>query len=436
MKTAEEKEENVFVVKTNQDGIIDKMNSFYRENEKKLELNKSYPPNKNEITQWILKMNKIVKKNKGETTLNKVSWATFASQFSAKLDYISFKSFSEQTRRVAAEIVAKINMSPDDNYEVILVIDGVFNKSNTWVSLLMWPTIGPYVKYIVSSAVEALSIHLNLKSKKKTTSLIIHADDCSYSGNQFYAAFVDIPAYCKKYRVKPSEFIYYMAFPYISINAKDLLREELREEGFKFINIPNNSVEIFPFMKLMEEDGVNTTDLFKLLGRDSKKPEAELFQWTKRAHAIYFDHKLADAVSVLNKILAFGPIRDPNTGIVTTRNLIIGCENFEYQPNDPSKAFGDFDKVCPPPFYKSIVYTINGIKIPEKVLEENSFPEYLTSPHLQVSINQKCPIYKTSLSSPSSSSGKCYSCGNFFPQYIEEGTLRLFCNNECRINCH
>jgi hypothetical protein len=388
-----------------QNDIIKKMNFFYNENRENLVLSKSFPPNDVAIASWIKEISQKVKNDDMNfTKIGNTSWLTFASQFAEHLKYVSFGEFHEVSRQIASEIVANIlalpqfsteynkqSLSPVTNINVILVIDGVFNKSNTWTSLLIWPIVSNYITHIVSSPLEALALHFTGKINQ---SIIIHPDDCSYTGSQFHNSFRQIPSYCKKLGIKPDQFKYYMTFPYVSYQAIEVLQYAIDS---KYLIIPNKTIKIMSFIKQMEKDGINTIDLLKLLGRyESNKPESILFQWSENNHVIYFDHKLADSMSILNKVIAFSPVRDPKTDQITTRSLITGCNENDYKPNDLTQIIYDFndENTCPLAFYKTILYSYNGKNIPRGTLEFMSLPQYLSSSLLPSSLNINCSMCK------------------------------------------
>jgi hypothetical protein len=84
--------------------------------------------------------------------------------------------------------------------------------------------------------------------------------------------------------------------------------------------------------------------------------------------AIYFSHKLADSVSIFQKIYAFAPLYDISSFFVTSFNggLIENCDSNKYDPKlliDDVEDIKDCDNpkcyICPEPFYKTIKYFNN-----------------------------------------------------------------------------
>jgi len=331
--------------------------------------------------------------------------------------------------------ILKMEMNPPPN--VILVIDGLFNKSNTWVTLLLWPTIRSHVTHIVKTPFEAWTIYT--KSGVKT--LVIHPDDCTYSGSQFGLALQTfdlqtniIPHLIQTKNSNPGHFNYYMCFPYISSTAIRNLNaayfgEKNNDNVINYLKIPKSTTIIHSFHKQLGQSigDVKRDLLFNLMGRESETPEAVLFQWTENTHAVYFDHKLADSVSIFNKLLAFGPYRNPDENKIITSNLIENCGKFKYIPSDVTEAFTDFndDGVCPSAFYKFIKYlTVNNNKkekIKQKILEDTKFVDFLDA-----KLNKKPTI-----NAKNTGNIKCIQCHKK-ANYIESKTMLSFCDLKCR----
>jgi hypothetical protein len=272
---------------------------------------------------------------------------------------------------------------------------------------------------------EALALHV--RQKKKT--IVIHTDDCTYSGNQFYTSFFQIPEACINMGITPSDFCYYLAFPVISNSAIRLFNEYLQNDKLGFAIIPTKSMKIETLYRHMIRalGQTQTEALFALLGRSSKTPEAVLFQWTQQSHAVYFDHKLADSVSILNKVLAFAPIRDPsfpNGTKITTRNLIKGCEDVVYSPNDPALTITEFDTVCPVSFYKTIPYTFGGAKMDKHVLEDKTFSEFIAGVSIKQTQKKPYDISKKMCTLP-----HCNKIGQFVCARCKSV---IYCSQKCQ----
>lgn len=96
---------------------------------------------------------------------------------------------------------------------------------------------------------------------------------------------------------------------------------------------------------------------------------------------IYFDHKLADEISTFQKTLYFGSYPVTNGEECIQESLITGCapapELLEWMKSQDLNSCRNYIKspgakrwnlnqkyICPPTFYKTIVYTLYGVELP------------------------------------------------------------------------
>ena len=425
-----------------QQDIVQKMSIFYNENKEKINaLNNEHEINQENLQDWINDIvNYVTKKKtkkivtKKETTLVgktkhkiKVTWLDFALAFRKNLQYVSFTTFKEKLRTISTEISNNlIGMSLDQKNKkkimVIMVIVRHFKKSNLWVSLLMWPTLKSYVTHIVSTPGEALYLMETEQYFDKV--VIIHPDDCIYSGSQFDESF---QGFASNLQAQSKEFVYYAATPYISHIALDGILEKYITN--KTLTILKSSQRINSLYEdIKEEKGEGFVNvLFSLVGVESNTIEKYLFQWEKKSHAIYFEHKLADKVSTFNKLLALGPLRDIRKNEIILRPFISTCTVDKYSVEHESfeemfdslqtKFIDDFEKVCPTPFYKTIEYTYgreNLIFIEnEDIVSVLSKKKVIVSEKIQSSIN-------------------CRVCGDE-AKYL---TMVTFCTKDCYSKFH
>jgi hypothetical protein len=129
------------------------------------------------------------------------------------------------------------------------------------------------------------------------------------------------------------------------------------------------------------------------------KPEfRDGYMIMKSLHAIYFDYKLPDAMSTIQRIIALAPDLDDNS----MRSLIQGCSPHNYRVDGESPDLKeytldfDIDGTCPIAFYKTIRYTLNGRTVPKNM-----------------------QLFA------------CRTCGKI-GQYIEAGTNRILCSKACQ----
>ena len=226
----------------------------------------------------------------------------FNIYFIKYLTHISFTDFYKQLQKICNNLLLKIKQN---NYKyIILVISGYINKSNLWVSLLSYTFLKDKITHITSS-----KDSFNLFNILNTTNvLFIHPDDCSYSGEQL----LEQTNFSGIHKALFNNSNYYILCPYISktsINKIKIYKLMYPEDVIIFYNIND----------YMKKDGI-ITNLYN-------------------RHIIYFDHKIADDVSIYNKIITKGIIKDIKIG-----SLIYNYDKYK-------------------PFYKSINYTVNNNEI-------------------------------------------------------------------------
>jgi hypothetical protein len=84
----------------------------------------------------------------------------------------------------------------------------------------------------------------------------------------------------------------------------------------------------------------------------------------KNISFIYFDHKLADGLSTIQRILASAPVFAAN-GIKGSESFIKGCKS---RPWGPLEAKLDYADACPRAFYKGIRWTFGGLQVHKKTV--------------------------------------------------------------------
>jgi len=245
---------------------------FYEENIQKcfMDINLTYPINHNKLLEWV----------EEKDTIYPSEWRF---KFNQNLQHISFQTFYEQCCKVAIELISTIQNGKFTN--VYLYLPLFYSKSNLWVALLQWKFISNYITGIIL-------LHNSL-DEISAGSLIIYCDDCIYSGQQIYeeSGIID----------SNNKFSVYFSCPYITNKGLEFLSQEIRKLDKINLITPQTTNII-----------TNTLD----------------------KSTFYFDHKLADNVSVYDELII---------------KFIKGCE--------------DKKRDCPPPFYKSIDYTYFGTKL-------------------------------------------------------------------------
>jgi hypothetical protein len=360
----------------------------------------------------------------------------FAQLIIDKTVHVSFSEWWSRLSFMIGKIIKDINKINPSN--IVFVIDDKLNKSNTWVTLIILRDFfsqGINVTHIVGSTREALLIAIDDYTNK---TFIIHADDVTYSGEQIKNAIkragtlrnlINSKRYSRQLSdeiytrlKKPQNLTYLLAVPYAGRAAIN----KFKNLGLDFpLAIGETIIFIFePFVNAVNYAAQN--GYFKKCEQWDDQTMAILsgvFQYTDSVSAIYFDHKLADSVSIFQQIYALGPVAesviDQETGKLAYKNyeikndpnnpvpwpvftnqkklgpLMKGCESYEtvvnsgdlcmdlskcgeipiqeerdpregcYSPKEQTKE--ECGNLCPSAFYKEINYTINGKEIPKNL---------------------------------------------------------------------
>lgn len=199
-------------------------------------------------------------------------------------------------------------------------------------------------------------------------------DDVSYSGLQ-----IDDTIRLNYFNTFPN-FTLYLTVPFISNNAKFIIASNKN-----FIKFWSNSV-IISDLRTEFLNGINEKDYEKyryiynsFCGFGGEREPGFQCQYTQIP--IYFDHKIADSVSTLNKLLYFGtyPIEESNilqnpytleyyrcqpkcilTSLINNcdSNMCISITGVQKSDYCSKKIIDPpYNKICPQTFYKFIKYS-------------------------------------------------------------------------------
>jgi hypothetical protein len=264
-------------------------------------------------------------------------------------------------------------------HKIILIIPQYVSKSNFWVAMLVYPYLKDIIYDIQFSVTDTYNTYIN---ELKNIACII-ADDCIYTGSQIigmcllssekvvYPGKEKEPsetsrewiAWKKKVshdtdelikKIQPDNFSVNLIVPFMSTLAQD------RIKPYKFINVPK-SVRIFKIFR----DLVDMSEFNVSVMREFEST----FQYHPHISCIYFDHKIADAISTFNKIYMLAPIF--NCGNVRKSVCFIeGCESLgeKVADFDIYKVYVNVESVlgshaCPRTFYQTFSYLFRGRKI-------------------------------------------------------------------------
>lgn len=312
-------------------------------------MTRTFPLDSRELQRWALDV---------ERAGNPSEIVQFAKTFSQHVKHVSFDTFSRRLFKVAREIVDAIKEEAPP--KVYLLIDGSLDKSNTWAALLAWPTLREVVTDVISLAIDIPD------EDWEDGCAIIHPDDMSYSGTQMALAMSSI----EKERLGPDSR-YYLLIPYLGQEAKRRLSKVSRH-----LRVSGSTRVVGTLSYWLRKDGYDSEKIVTLL-EDRLEPWRVRYGAQGTHNLIYFDHKLADALSIPNKMLAALYVFDQKGKVTATYHPIEGCEDAVYKDKwtgeelNPELQVGDFDPkaTCPLAFYKSIPYRFRRQVLKHKTMQ-------------------------------------------------------------------
>lgn len=304
--------------------------------------------------------------------------ARFAEQLVANTAYVSFGEFIANLERICTSFCTTISARADKP-DITLILPFDTSKSNLWVSLLAWP----WLRGVVTDISFSITGAYNVANAKGKPTICIVCDDCAYTGNQ-------LMSYCT---LRPSEVIY-PAKPKepsprtldwikwnneVTAKATELEHALKREIFAVALMIPYMSTHAqanianHPF--IMAPKDVKIFQLFRErvsiheFNQGAIREFESTFQYHSNISAIYFDHKVADAVSTFNKIYLLAPVFGCGDlrasvcfidGCCSQRMLPANFNTYDVHMN-LEDTLGKL--ACPPTFYKKIVYVLDGVPL-------------------------------------------------------------------------
>lgn len=305
--------------------------------------------------------------------------SNFASQIIKKTVYVSFNEFLSNLEHMCKSFKRHYEKKKDATY--VLIIPFTSDKSNLWVSLLAYPWIHSILHDVHFNITDAYNEYVVHKKHKNVVCII--CDDCAYTGNQIMN-MCSLEPQKLKYKGKPAEpdqtssiwmnwfkkitddsariekainknaFSVNMIIPYMSTLAQQTLSE------WHFVLIPKD-VKIFKLFREL----VNMHEYNQGMIREFESS----FQYHTNISAIYFDHKIADAISTFNKIYLLAPVFNCGSlrksvrfidGCCGTKSIDSSIDIYNIYVN-----IEDYmqENACPSTFYKSIAYKKNGKRV-------------------------------------------------------------------------
>lgn len=303
----------------------------------------------------------------------------FAESIIANTAYISFGEFIASIGKICKSF-KQFYAGRTTNTVFVLVIPFDMSKSNIWVSLLMWPELREIINDIDFDITSVYNRYIGTHPKTDKNVVCVICDDCAYTGNQLLG-YCTLSPHRTQYSGRPDEpsansqewiawnaevtarvseieakldvraFSINLMIPYMSTYAQQNIIDR------RFLMVPKDA-HIF---KLFRER-VNIHDFPQGVLREFEST----FQYHSNIAAIYFDHKIADAVSTFNKVYLLAPVFGCEN-LQKSVCFIDGCTNSREIPEGINvyDIFINVEDVlekraCPRTFYKSIKYTMHG----------------------------------------------------------------------------
>jgi hypothetical protein len=318
---------------------------FYDENRgDKLYPTKNYNINIEQLNAWAAAVNRS---NCPEEVI------ALANTFALNLTHIGFNYFYMKLNQVAHDVRAKIEaLKPN---KVYALINMNYRKSPTWVALLIWDVLRDLVTGVVTDP-----RHIPLEEFEQPLA-IIHMDDMSYSGTQM-GDTVDLGVGL----YDDAKTHYYVLVPFMGTGAK---RHLVRV--WKHLKFSTYTTEMATLNTFLTWGGY---DSLKVLKKLDEPVWHRLYPIRLPHNLIYFDHKLADALSVPTKMFAALYVADAQGKVLETFHPIRGCEDNVYKTDTgkvltPGTSVNDWEQAsaCPVSFYKGINYTFNGVSLESSI---------------------------------------------------------------------
>ena len=228
--------------------------------------------------------------------------------------YIDFDTFLNKVKMLVRELVI---FKKEYNAKLILIVNNYnIYKSNFWMSLLFRKELLKYnINYddIMSDIKFDLSEYLN---KTNDNYIFLITDDCSYSGKQLSGDLLLKKRISEKLTAELyKRFKVFLGVPYISNFAKKIkFMENFKGINTEYIYFPKNTTYFQNFWEIAYEKQFNPFDndiLYKDESDIEKNTHSLLFDFFGiygPTSLIYFDHKLADRVSIAQCVYNYGMI--------------------------------------------------------------------------------------------------------------------------------
>jgi hypothetical protein len=297
-----------------------------------------------------------------------------------QIRYISFEEFKTNLDKSTEALIQYIKqLKADMSVAVVLRLGYPVGKSALWVIRLVYSRLRPYLDMFDCSEQCDYDTYKPVIEKQQIERLLfIYPDDCIYSGSQFYRTIQnDNNTALRDISITNREFVkYYSLCPYV---ASELTYDPRLAVGYEIkFGVHQKITKLTRMHQVVIGSTINSlinyvhdTDVNALFLREEKLDvdtfdELHLFYRITEDFGlnVYFQHKLADQVSIITSILVYGITPNARVG-----SLIKNCDYVlekQYLLKE-GIDFSDENDRCPPSCYKRIMYTWKGKQVDSKL---------------------------------------------------------------------
>ena len=300
------------------------------------------------------------------TSDEKAENIAFIQKLISIFKYVDFKTYLDKIKLIVNEFYENYTSKSYSN--VYFIAEGLVNKSNTWVMMLFMSELNEIItKNNNIDLFKKIKILSDVPQTLKPSTLVLYFDDMSYSGRQISSSLFRSTNFPENIQ-KGIDF--YITAPYISKTAINKFEGEK-----KLFKLWNNTEIIQTF-----RDQFIKSDMDKEMYKNFCVYEVKYYRYYmchETIIPIYFDHKIADGLSVFQKFLYFGSryTKNNNYNIVplikncaflNKANYLKNKFGFENGFNFMSGMFTDIEDEysCPQTYYKQIKYEFPNIPAP------------------------------------------------------------------------
>jgi hypothetical protein len=354
----------------------------------------SHPVDREALEVWRNQMIENINLNEDFIEKDKLNLIEWTNRFADNLTCISHEEFLAVFDQITDDLVTELEKKKFKT--VILCMESFVDKSSIWLCILAWKKIQNFVTHVMSF--EDANGYLN--ENFSTNTCVIYPDDAAYSGDQYASN-------CKTIYGRITIDKHFILIPYMS---------EFALEKFSVIK----NAWISKYSKTFKPLYAEKENEFRKLQQSSFMHifcgGYDVYGIPNR-HVLYFDHKLADRVSLYTQVIAYSPLIPPNgvniEDVKIGKGFIVDCVRPLRYGTVEKLLFWDesADKekpLCPHPVYKYLKYIFNKKQIEDKEILLNFLKK---ADHM------------------------CYNCTQQ-ANYICSGCMnQVFCSKKCQINC-